>query len=369
MFQNNDRISIAQITNILILAMVGVGILNLPRRLVEEARTDGWMILLLGGIIAIGFSALHGYIIKSFPGRSYFEIVSLTLTKPVAYLATLYFFLYFLGITGFVARVFSDVIRTYALPQTPKEIIVLGILLAAVYLNRKGIEVLGRLADLILIPMGIVIVFLFAMSWPQVELANLLPVFQTPFMTIIKGLPYVFFSFLGFETLLVFGMFLQEPKKSIKVGPVAIFAVLMLYILINTSVLGNFGETAIQNLVWPFLTNFETIELPGAFIENVGVVVMSIWIFTIFMTITPMYLGGNYMITQLFQGKEHSYLGLPLLPFIFFISQWPDTVADVYENIGTFTDYTGYGLAIILPLMIVASIAIKRRKVEDNKGA
>ncbi|AKL97130.1 spore germination protein GerLB [Clostridium aceticum] len=369
MFSNNDKISVSQMIHILILAMVGVGILDLPRRLVEEGRTDGWIILVLGGLTVLGFSFLHGYIVKGFPGKSYFEIVSLTLTKPAAYFVVAYFFIYFIGITGLVTRFFTDVIKTYALPRTPKEIIILGILLVAAYLNRKGIEVLGRLAELIGIPMGVVILALFAVSWPEVELGNLLPVFQTPFIEILRGIPFVFFSFLGFEIILVFGMFLNEPHKSTKAGPIAIFVVLMLYILINTSTLGNFGEQQMQHLIWPLLANFETIQLPGAFIENVGIFVMGIWILTVFMTIAPMHLGGNYMITQLFHGREHNYLGLPLLPIIFFVSMWPDSITDVYEYIGILTDYTGYGVVIIIPLMILSSMVIKGKTKGDTTGA
>ncbi|SNS79325.1 spore germination protein [Anaerovirgula multivorans] len=368
MFLNNDKISISQMIHIVILNMVGVGILNLPRGLVEEGRTDGWMILVLGGLIVIGFSTLHGYIIKSFPGRSYFEIVSLTLTKPVAYFAATYFFAYFMGITALVTRVFVEVLKTYTLPHTPKGVIILGILLAAVYLNRKGIEVLGRMAELIGVPLGVVIFALFAASWTEIKFDNLLPIFQTPFMDILRGLPFVFFSFLGFEVILVFGMFLSQPKKLAKAGAVAVSIVLMLYILINISVLGSLGEQQVQQLIWPLLSTFETIELPGAFIENVGVIVMSVWIFAIFMTIAPMYLAGNHMITQLLHGKEHSYLGLPLLPIILFIALWPDSVTDTYEYMGTFTDYTGYGIVIILPLIILASIVIKERNKKGTSG-
>ncbi|AOY75179.1 GerAB/ArcD/ProY family transporter [Clostridium formicaceticum] len=366
MFLNNDKISTPHMINIMILNMVGVGILTLPRDLTEGAGTDGWIILIIGGLVTMGFSALYGYIVKSFPGKSYFEIASLTLTKPIAYLVGIYFTIYFIGMTAFVTRIFVDVIRTYVLVRTPKEVILLSILFLAVYLNRKGIEVLGRLAELLIIPLAVAIFLLFAVSWGKFEAANLLPIFQISFKEVLQGIPLVFFSFLGFEVILVFGMFLNQPKKSVKAAPIAVFVVLLLYLLINTSVMGNFGDNQVQRLIWPLLTNFENVDLPGAFIENVGVVVMSVWVFTVFTTISPMYLAGNLLIAQLLQGREHNYIALSLMPVIYLVSQWSDSVSDTYQYVEMLTNYIGYGVMIIIPMVILLITVVKGRHRKEE---
>ncbi|SES94537.1 spore germination protein [Natronincola peptidivorans] len=369
MFPNNDKVTVSQMVTISILTMVGIGILTLPRELIGEAGTDGWMVLILGGLGAIAVSFTHGYIIKSFPGKSYFEILSITLTKPIAYILGLYTIIYLLGIMSYVVRTFGMTVKEFLLPETPPEFVILPILLVSAYLVRKGIEVLGRMAEIIIVPLSAVIVILFFLSWRNAEVSNLLPVFQTPSLQIIKAVPFALFSFLGFEVLLVFGGFMDKPKKATRVGPIAIFFVLLLYQLLNASVLTVLGSHQTERLIWPLLATFRTIELPGAFIENVEIFVMAVWVFTVFMTMVPLYLGGCLLMMELAGGKDHSYYSLLPLPFIAVLSVWDDSIADVYESLGKFSDYTAYGVVLLVPLGILIALLVRKRKKNEDRTA
>ncbi|MCC5912043.1 MAG: endospore germination permease [Clostridiaceae bacterium] len=362
MYSNNDKISIPQMVNISILTMIGIGVLTLPRRLLEEAGTDGWLVLILGGLVGIVVSLTHGYIVKSFPGKSFFQILSLTLTRPIAYIVAIYTIVYFIGMTGYVVRLFAMIIREFLLPRTPPQLVIFSVLFVSLYLVREGIEVLGRMAEVIIVPLTVVILALFIISWGNAEVSNLLPVFQTPFVEIIKAVPFALFSFLGFEVLLIFGGFVDEPVKSMKVGPIAIFIVLLAYLILNASTLATLGAQQTENLIWPLVGTFDTIDFPGAFIENVEVFIMGVWIITVFMTMVPLHLAGTMLIMELAGGKEYNYYALLPLPFITLLSIWDDSIADVYENLGSFSDYTAYGVVILIPLGIFISTVMKRRK-------
>lgn len=368
MFLNNDRISIPQMTNILILTLIGIGILTLPRELAEVVKTDGWIVLIAGALLTMGIAFLHGYIVKSFPSKSYFEIIALTLTKPVAYLLTTFFAIYLIGSSGFLLRIFAEVVKTILLRRTPLEAIIIIMLVPIGYLVRKGIEPMGRLTNIVFPTSVIFVILLFGLTLGEADFSNLKPVFQASPQQLFGALDIVLFSFLGYETLLVFGSFLKEPQKATRVGPIAVFAVLIFYLLLNIATLTNFDIYQMQHLIWPTLSVFKTIEFPGAFVENVEIVVMAVWVFTIFMTLAPFHLATTLLIEDMIIAKEHSYLVLPTLPFVYAVTLYSSSISDVYYDLGVFTDYTAYIAIIGMPVAILIGMAIRKLLKKDKEN-
>ncbi|SES94505.1 spore germination protein [Natronincola peptidivorans] len=369
MYSNNDRITYYQIINILVLTLIGVGVLTLPRELIGMAKTDGWLLLIIGGTISMGIAYIHGYIIKAFPRKKYFDILSLTLTKPIAYLFSVFFIIYLVGTNGFLLRILAEVIKVFLLPRTPIEVIFIGMLFVVAYSARLGIEPLGRITNILFPGLIVFVIAMFALTFANVDFTNLLPIFQTPPDQMLRGLNIVVFSFLGFELLLVFGAFLDKPQKAPRIGPIAVFLVLIVYLILNLSVLANFGVYNTERLIWPTLSVFETIEFPGAFIENVQIIIMSIWVYTIFMTIAPMYLASSILMGQVMGGREQNYFVLPLVPIVYFVALYSDSIADVYKDFGTFSDYTVYFIVLGMPIAILIGMMVRKMlKNKDNQS-
>lgn len=360
MYPNNDRVSIPQMVNILVLTIIGIGILTLPRELAEVVGTDGWLVLIVGGVISMVIAFLHGLIIQLFPGKDFFEILEYTLTKPLAYIICIFLCTYFLVNIGLIVRIYGTVIKILLLPRTPEPLVGIMMLLTVVYLVRVGIEPMARLSN-ILFPITVVfVVILFALSFYEADFQNLLPVFQSSPLKIIEASNIVIYSFLGFELLLIFGTHLKEPQKATRIGPIVVGIVLVFYLLLNTSIIGNFGVDQTKSLIWPTFNVFRTIELPGAFIENVELLVMAIWIFSIFMTVAPFYLGTTILLGDIMAVKEHNYFALPILPLIHIIGVYGEGLAEVYEDLTVFTDYAAYPVILAIPLLIFIGLGIKK---------
>ncbi|ABR50668.1 spore germination protein [Alkaliphilus metalliredigens QYMF] len=360
MFSNNDRISIYQMVNILVLTLIGVGALTLPRELVQLVETDAIILLIMGGTLTMGIAFIHGYIVKSFPGKSYFEILSFTVTKPIAYLFSLFFIVYLVGTNGLLLRILVEVVKVFMLPRTPMTIIAIMMLMVVAYSSRFGIEPLGRITNILFPGIVIFVVIMFALSFYETDFTNLLPIFQTPPSQLIAGLDLVIFSFLGFEIILIFGALLDKPEKATRIMPLAIFIVLLYYLLIHVSVISNFGMYGTKQLIWPTLTVFDAVDLPGAFIENVQVIIMSIWVYSIFMTLAPLHIAATMLLGQVLKAKELNYLGLPLIPVTYYISQYSGSVANVYVDLGKFTDYTAYFIIFGMPVAILIGMLIRK---------
>lgn len=360
MKDGSDIISIDQMILILILIMVSMGILTLPRSLAEIVPYDHWIIVLAAGLVAIVIIAIHAWIIKLKPRKQYFEILCDSLSKPIAYIVALAYIIYFVGIIGLLTRLFGEVMKVYLLTRTPIEVINISILASCIYLSRKGVEVLGRMAAFFFPVVIIVTIFLFPLSFIRTDFRNLLPVFQITFTEVLQGIPVTILSLLGLEMILFFGVNLEKPEESMKVI-IAVVAVVLFYLLVVVATFAQFGPIQIKKLIWPTLDLFDTIELPGLFIENVQVIVMSSWVITVFTTIAPFYLAGVIMVKSITGFKDQACLAAPFLPFIYFASLIPKNIAHLYKIVDKFTRYFASIMVIGIPLIVLISLLIQTR--------
>lgn len=360
MNQNNDRITITQMVFILMLTMVGAGVLSLPRNIAVATAHDHWLVVILGGLAALLASFIHISIIKIKPNMSYFDILSDALTKPMGYVVGVVYIIYFIGFIGLITVIFGNVIKSFLLTFTPIEIIFITILLTSVYICRKGIEVLGRMMELIIPSSTIVIIIIFALSFTGSKLENLLPVFNISFSEIVNGVSITFFSFIGFEILLFFGEYLNEPRKAARVS-ISIIFITLFYLLVVVSTIAKFGSIQLKHLVWPTLDLFDTIEFPGLFIENVQVAVMALWVIIVFATIAPMFLSANIMLRSIIGSKDHAYLAAPIFSMIYLAAQIPRSISHTYEILDIYTKYFSTLTIFIIPLIVLTSLLIQRK--------
>lgn len=368
MQDNNDIIPIGQMIFILMIAMVGAGILTLPRSLAEIVPYDHWLVLFVGGLVAIVTALIHGTIIKLKPRKQYFEILCDALTKPIAYIVGFIYVIYLIGFIGLLTRIFSEVIKVYLLVNTPIEVINISLLAIAIYSARKGIEVLGRMMEFLFPFVVTITVFIFALSFTKSDLANLLPVFEITPAEILKGAPTTILSFIGFEMILFFGVHLDQPKKATK-AYIAVVAILLFYMLIITATFAQFGPIQVKYLVWPTLDLFDTIELPGFFIENIQVIVMSLWVLTVFSTIAPMFLAATVMTKSLTGSKDHAYLAAPFLPLVYFVSIIPENISKTYEIMDIYTKYVSSTMIFIVPSIVLISLVIQKKLRKEEKAS
>lgn len=366
MFKNNDKIASGQMAYIFMLMIIEVSILTQPRELTENLGPDGLFVLLVAGLIALVFAYVVGYIVKSFPGKSYIEILTICFTKPVAYIITFLFIVHVLVVNGFLVRIFGEVIKMFLLIRTPIEVIIFSLLLIAAYAARNGIEAIGRLAELLFPLIMIPALILFGLVAVDADFSNLLPVFQASPIELVKAVPPSFFTFGGFEFILVFGVFLKDPKKAPKLMTIGIGVVLFVYIFIFGVTVAGFGTDQLAHMIWPTMSIFKTIDFPGLFIENVEGLVMVIWIFLVFMSTAVILLVKTILVGNLLRLRERDFFALPLVPIIYLIALFPQSLAETYEYMGPFSTYSVTFFAFIIPLFIAISLGIRKIRGRES---
>lgn len=369
MDRNNDQISQNQMYSLLVTLIIGIGILSLPRALADKAGPDSLIVIIAGSILFFCLAILINKLIAKFPNSSIIEIGSLLMGRPIGQLLGFLYIIYLFVLMVLQTRAFGEIVKSFLLLATPIEVIMISLLLSCTYLVRSGIEPIARIAVIIfplsLIPM---ILTMFAII-NEVDPTYFLPILRTPMMDLIKSLPEIMFSFLGYEFILFLGYFVKEPTKIKKESYWALFTVSIIYFITVFIVIGRFGILGTKNLIWPTITLFKTIEFPGTIIENVEVVILSTWLLSIFATISITFFGLAFLTSKVVNAKDHNYFVLPYIPLIYAIALMPENIAEVYEWMGVYTNVLGTIFAIIVPVALLVISLFRNPKRGARRNA
>lgn len=360
------KISAFQLGVLIIVTTIGVGILTLPRNVVEIADTDGWILIITAGAIIIGISLMINTLANKFPNETIIEFSRDLGGYPLSILIGIILFLYFIVLAAFSVRIFGEVLKMFLLPNTPIEIIIITFLITITYLIRSDFEGIVRFYQIIILIMFIPYFIALFTGTANLEYSNVLPAFQTSPMDILTGTIQVIFSFIGFEAAFLFLPFVSDKENMKKTLIIVISIITFIYLISTLIVLASFGSHAIQTLMWPLMSYIKSIQVPGAFIEQLEGVIMTVWVLFIFTTLGTMNFSSAFVLAGLIKTKEHKIFATALLPIIYILSLQPDNVAQIYDWLGVYSMYAGTIVVIIIPVFLLILAKIRKKGVKSN---
>ena len=139
-----DKITNIQMGFLLFSVMVGVGILSLPQQVANQAGVDGWIVIILSGILAAVSALLMAKIGERFPEKSLIEYGPVLIGKPMGIMLCLLFLIYFIVFASTVTRISADVTKLYLLDDTPVEVVILSTFLTSTLIVLHGINAIAR---------------------------------------------------------------------------------------------------------------------------------------------------------------------------------------------------------------------------------
>ncbi|WP_026893567.1 GerAB/ArcD/ProY family transporter [Clostridiisalibacter paucivorans] len=358
-----DNITKGQNAAIMVGLTLGVGILSLPSNLINKVGKDGWILIILGGIMTSIMVVVLTKLNNMYRGEDINQYAVHILKKPLGKIISIIYILYYLGLLAFVMRIFAEVTEMFLLINTPTEFIIITMLLATSYIARMGIEPIGRIVQII-IPIVVIPIFLLLLTLlPELHFDNILPICRCDFKEILFTLPTIFFSFLGFEIIAINNGFMLKEQQSIKTNVYAVLTITAIYMFTFLITIMKFGEEKLDHLLWPSLSIMKTIDIPGAFIENIEGIVMSLWMLMIFATVAPVLFAVAFSFSRLFNCKKYEHYVIPVLPVVYILSLMPDNLAEAYNYMDMFSYYIGVAATIVIPLslFIFAIMKFKRQ--------
>lgn len=339
--------------------VIGVGILSFPRGLASvTTSSDGWIAMIVGGLIATFFTWMFGKLAAGFPHQSFFSYSSLIVSKPVAIIVSFFFAIIWLIVTAYEVRRIADVSQHYLFDSTPVEIIALTFLLVVIYAvcgSRVGLLRLNMMFFPLILFISL-IAFVFNLG--HFNPSNLRPMFETSLYGYVKGIHTGIISYVGFTVVLFYTGLVDKPKNTAKKAALGMLIPMFLYTILFIMCIGVFGHSVTSNYIFP------TIELAKGFglFERFESIFFVIWIMAIFNT-TSMALDIAVMsINSIFKKVRKVTILFIMSPIVYLIAMLPQNLLEV-SALGSLVSNVAfvYGIIVTILLLIVAKLRGVRR--------
>lgn len=346
--------------------IIGVGILSLPREVaIVTLFSDGWISILVAGIMVTFITILATKVAALFPGKSFLSYTTYLVTKPIALLFLFIIITVSLFFSAYSTRYIAYIAQQYLFEHTPMEVIALSFILVVVYAVSGSRAGLFRL-NLLFLPI-ILFVFLFVgifnVTW--IERNNFLPLFQTDLKGYLLGIKETFTAFLGFEIVLIYTMLIKRPKNLTKKVIIGMSIPILFYIMIFLMTIGIFGYQVTANLEFPTIELAKRVDIPGGILERIDPFVFSIWTMTIFTTAAMLLDVVVFLLSSIFTKMNKRILTFILSPIVYYISMLPNQI-DQVKYVTNFISVTATYL--LTAMVIILFMMTKIRGVKNSES-
>lgn len=364
MFTHNGRVSVRQVEIFLILQMLNTTILFLPKIAGNYVGRNGYILPILAVILGIIYIYCIEGVTKQFPGETLVEFIPKIVPKFISYIILIVFAIKIAITTGLEVRMLGEMVSQVLLPKTPLQVIILVMLLCVAYLVKSGIEAIGRMAEVLIYFIAVPLIFVFLLVIPHGDYRQLMPFFQTNIRGIGIGTFIVSLMFVPIEFMLMLAGLMKKPQKAKRAMLVAVITIGIVSTIIVLLTYVGVGFNEVQRQVWPVLTLMQSLSLSGNMIENQEILMMTGWIFSIFMYISAGIYFTSLIGSRSFKYKRENVFVLPLVPIIYFIAMAPENLVAAYDYYNRFQRYFGIWFLLPIPLILILLTRGRRRDLD-----
>lgn len=305
-------------------AQIGIGLLSLPATMARKSGHDGWIPILIAGMICTAIFCGLVLCLKRFEKKSIYDINFLLYGKYVGSLLNgiVIAYLAFAAVLGI--RLFVEVVRSMALKGTPQLLMTLFVMLPTIYLTIYGFKSICRFTSMILVIVLGVYGFLL-LNINRMHPSFLMPVGETGVSGILSGMPDAFFAFVGFELVVIFYPYIMDVEYVLKWGIAANLFSTIFFCIVITCTTAFFGAEMLLHLELPFF------QLSGCYksqiFERVDLFYTMLWFPAMGMSIRTYFFAGYDSICRLFQIKKPAWIIAAYSTFVILASRLPKNLA------------------------------------------
>lgn len=289
-----------QIVFLLFGAIVGFGVIGLPKDVAEQAGTAGWFPLVIATGISIILIAVIIYLGYIFEHKTIYDYSEILVGKFVRNIFSLFYIMYYFLFFTMITRGACEIIKLTILVKTP--IWALSFLYMAVvyYAITRGLTGIARLFELfgILIIIGANLVHILIFT--EGKFINLRPFFILKDLPVyIKTSATLMVPFLWMELLTVVPMERKNNKKIFKYSMLMMILIGFLYIILVESCISVIGVDDIINYKDAMIATIRRVDLPYlSFLRRVDGIMLLLWIIAVFCTITLFAYGTVFLLIK-----------------------------------------------------------------------
>jgi spore germination protein len=359
-YEGRPAISPIQLVLLVFGTIVGVGFLTMPRGVIEIAREDAWLTIIIAGVLSLVALWLILRAARLFPEDTLIEYNVKVFGRIAGFLINLMFGLYMLFFTLTGVRTMAEVVRAQMLSLTPLETIIFAMLLTILYSAWDGLMPIVRINESGQPISFLLIIFFFLFAYLEADWFELRVPFAEGLLPVIQPLPNTVYSYLGFEILLLYYPFVVIKEKSFRHAAAGIALAGSFYSFIVLGTLVTIGPDVAISQTYPVVTMAKTIEVVRQFVERAELLLLVLWLPLAYTTHLVTFYSTAFSMHRMFPAISFRWwMGL-LVPAIYFLSLVPDNLIEMVE----WSDYVGNaGLFFLFgyPLLLLAAVYVRRK--------
>lgn len=281
-------------------AQIGIGALGFQRMVAKEAGTDGWISIIIGGII-LQLLMMMIYKILNIVDGDFFELHSFVFGENISKFLTLLLAIYFTFQTVTIFRGYIEVVQTWMFPKLSTFWFGLAFILLVIYIIYGGFRTVVGISVFSLFILVLILPF-FLYTIPYVDPSYLEPVLNHKLSEILNGVTGMSYSFIGYEIILLIYPFIKAPRQSKKWAHYALLFTTCFYLYLAFLAFMYFPLNMLNKEIWPSTTMWKIIGMP--FVERFEYIGVAAWFIVILSNICLYLWAASRLLKQSLSVKQ-----------------------------------------------------------------
>ncbi len=365
-----ENISMLQAILIIIGCRLTTGYVYLPLS-IPPANQDIWIMQIFSSVYIVIISIPLLYLSNHFPELTLIQYTEKIMGKYIGkFIGTLYI-AFILLISVLVLSEVTIFILTAIMPETPAYAIMIFALAASVYGSFKGIETIGRTAELF-VPYIIFVIFLFfILGFNDMNLEVFRPVYKdSGFQQINEGAFYFSSRFYEVIILCMIVPNLKNKKDLNKIFTYSVVLFILLLILITIPVLATMGIQLAKNSNFPHFYYAKLIDLFD-FIQRIESLNVIGWFLVELLKLSTYLYVASVGMKQVFNVKSNKKFLIPLAGLVFLVSLSTKLKKfSVISNIISYKilSYIGFVFILVIPMILLMVYLVRKKLLHHHIG-
>ncbi|HET7658434.1 MAG TPA: endospore germination permease [Bacillales bacterium] len=354
------RISISQTMLLLFILVNATAVLSAPSIMGKNAGRALWLSPMWAAITGFAVLVLAIGLHHFFPKKTIIEYGNRLLGPFFGKLAGAAFLLYLLHQDGIIMREYMEFVVGVFLEKTPVFIILGGMALLTSFAARGGIEVLGRLGQLLVPSTLLIWTLLLLLTFQDWTMTNILPLTVDDVVHSIRGsiAPQTWYTEFFLVAFLL--PYTKHRKGSGRWGTVVIIATVVTLSVVNLICVFVFGNL-VPTLTYPVMTLIRYINIAD-FFEHIDALLLIIWVVGVFLKLAFFQYCIMLGTAQWFNMSDYRPLALPIGFLTVLLGIW---VAPNLQELTRFISSTDYfymiSFFVVYPLLLLVIAFIRKR--------
>ncbi|MCY0876303.1 MAG: endospore germination permease, partial [Firmicutes bacterium] len=356
--KSNTTISNLQYFMLLLGATIPFGHFVYSHLVIAYAGRDGWISVLLFGVLALAMALMLTKLAVMQEKRSLVQHFGYIWGNWAGTIVGVLYAVYFLiigAITIHLLGAFLGIIY----PRTPREIWLLFLSIAVIWALYAGLEVLSR-AVMLLLPLLMVFgVLASVLAMPDRDYAQLLPIMYHGFLPVWRG---TLIMVTMVSEMVVFNMFtpdVQKRESLVRQGFIMAGLLTLLYLGPSAGPVMIFGEMVARIRAYPTIVELQYLNAQPilARLDLLGVI---LWVFGSFFRIATFGVGAMRAITEISQTERVNTYAIPVAIVLITLGLlMPMDRADDFTFLATTYPIISMFMGLFLPTLLLLSTWLK----------